>query len=120
MPIQVAMAGFGSSLQMVVLTNGQIAQYHTVRSPNGHWSTWDDINARVDFNHAGFNGTVLNGVTAVNVAGNLQLVFASGDDRGTLFHTMRYANGAWTRATLVQHYTNMSAWRPDGVAGSSG
>ncbi|MFB8182096.1 hypothetical protein ACFC8N_40030 [Streptomyces sp. NPDC055966] len=120
MPIRVAMAGFGSSLQMVVLTNGQVAQYHTIRSPNGHWNTWDDINARVDFNHAGFIGTVLNEVTAVNVAGNLQLVFASGDDRGTLFHTMRYTNGAWTRATLVQHYTHMSAWRPAGVAGSSG
>ncbi|MFB7505743.1 hypothetical protein [Streptomyces broussonetiae] len=63
---------------------------------------------------------MLNEVTSVNVAGNLQLVFASDDDRGTLFHTMRNANGAWTRATLVQHYTHMSAWRPAGVAGSSG
>ncbi|MGW5256645.1 hypothetical protein ACWERW_27320 [Streptomyces sp. NPDC004012] len=65
MPIRVAMAGFGSSLQMVVLTNGQVAQYHIIRSPNGRWSAWDDINARVDFNRAGFNGTVLQEVTAV-------------------------------------------------------
>jgi hypothetical protein len=120
MPTRVAMAGFGSSLQMIVLTNGQVAQYHTIRSPNGRWSPLDDINTRVHFNRAGFYGTVLGEVTAVNVAGNLQLVFASGDNSGTLYHTMRYPNGAWTQATLVQHYTNMSAWRPDGVAGSSG
>ncbi|MEV5952967.1 hypothetical protein AB0M11_04150 [Streptomyces sp. NPDC051987] len=120
MPIRVAMAGFGSSLQMVALTNGQVAQYHTIRHADGSWSRWGDINAQVDFNRAGFIGTVLQEVTAVNVSGNLQLVFASDDDQGSLFHTIRYANGTWSKAGLVQRATNLSSWRPSGVAGSAG
>ena len=118
-PIRVSMAGFGSSLQMVVLTNGPVAQYHAIRNPNGSWTPFGDIDAEVNFQAAGFQGTVLQEVTAVNVGGKLETVFASDDNSGSLYYTMRNPNGTWTKAGRIRT-TNLSKWRPAGVAGSAG
>jgi hypothetical protein len=118
-PIRVSMAGFGSSLQMVVLTNGQVAQYHAIRNPNGSWTHFGDIDAAVNFQAAGFQGTVLQEVSAVNVGGKLEATFASDDNSGSLYFTLRNPNGTWTKAGRIRT-ANLSDWRPAGVAGSSG
>ncbi len=55
----------------------------------------------------------------MNVGGKLETVFASDDNSGSLYYTMRNPNGTWTKAGRIRT-TNLSKWRPAGVAGSAG
>ena len=117
LPIDVSAVGVNGALQVAVVDNSQTGMYHAIRYPDGYWSRWGDIGSQVHFNRAGFLGFMMGGVDGAAVNGEFQLVFESSDNRGSLYHTIRHANGTWDQAGLVQSAVDLSAWRP--VAGGS-
>ncbi|MFH9355390.1 hypothetical protein [Kitasatospora sp. NPDC017646] len=111
-PADVAAASFNGSLQVVVTDNSQAGFYHTIRNADGTWNRWGDIGSQVHFDRAGFHGFIMGGVEGANVDGELQLVFESSDNSGSLYHTIRHTDGTWAQAGLVQRAVDLSAWRP--------
>ncbi|MFE4517777.1 hypothetical protein ACFRMQ_26680 [Kitasatospora sp. NPDC056783] len=112
-PHDVVAAGVNGQLQVAVVNNSQIAVYHTIRTSGGNWSGWGPIGQPIlvqPFYVCGADGA--------NVNNELQLVFETCNERGTLFHTIRHANGSWDKAGNVQSAVDLSPWRPysDGSA----
>ncbi|MGW3181762.1 hypothetical protein ACWDD9_21045 [Kitasatospora sp. NPDC001119] len=106
-PHDVVAAGINGQLQVAVVNNSQIAVYHTIRTSDGNWGGWGPIGQQVldqPFYVCGADGA--------NVDNELHLVFETCTSSGTLFHTVRHANGSWNKAGYVQGAVDLSPWRP--------
>ncbi|MFE6505273.1 hypothetical protein [Kitasatospora sp. NPDC057738] len=112
-PHDVVAVGINGALQVAVVNNSQIAVYHTIRNSDGNWAGWGPIGQQIltqPFYVCGADGA--------NVNNELQLLFETCANSGSLYHTIRHANGSWDRAGYVQSAVDLSPWRPvaDGSA----
>ncbi|MEU4864060.1 transglycosylase family protein [Kitasatospora aureofaciens] len=88
----VAMAGTGADMQIVIASNGGAKQYHGARLASGQWMPLSDL-APV----AGSFTTT--SVSVASVAGELQATFVTTDNR--VLHAIRHTDGSWQNATAV-------------------
>ncbi|WP_328299405.1 transglycosylase family protein [Streptomyces sp. NBC_00435] len=88
----VAVAGTGSDMQIIVTSNNGTKQVHGARLGDGTWLPLTDLAATL----GGFTAT---GVSAATVDGELQATFVTTDNR--ILHTIRRVNGTWTGAGAI-------------------
>ncbi|MFJ5925828.1 transglycosylase family protein [Kitasatospora sp. NPDC092948] len=88
----VAVAGTGNDMQIVVTTAGGTKQYHGARLANGTWMPLTDLTSSL----GSFTAT---GVSAASVDSELQLTFVTNDDR--ILHAIRHVNGSWQPAAAI-------------------
>ncbi|GJF29116.1 hypothetical protein KNE206_18160 [Kitasatospora sp. NE20-6] len=99
----VSAAEVKGELQAVVTTGNGTGVYHAVRRTTGAWTVFGDVEAATR--------TPLGTVTGVAVGGSNQytdgdvLQVAVLDSNGKLFHTLRNANGTWTKFGSVDAAT---------------
>lgn len=112
-PHDVVAAGVNGALQVAVVNNSQTAVYHTIRDSDGNWAGWGPIGRQILDRTLGVCG-----VDGASVDNELQLLFETCSNSGSLYHTVRHANGSWDRAGYVQSAVDLSPWRPvaDGSA----
>lgn len=95
--IDVAAANVAGSLHVVARVGGG-GIFHTVRAPNGSWTAFADIKGL-----ARDPGSVRDVAAAGYANGQLQVAVAI--NGGGLFHSLRSANGTWTRFGNVRRQT---------------
>ncbi|WP_330297052.1 hypothetical protein [Streptomyces sp. NBC_00503] len=88
----VAVAGTGSDMQIIVTSNGGAKQFHGARLANGTWMPLTDLTSVL----GSFTST---GVSAAAVNGELQATFVTTDNR--ILHTIRRVNATWTGAGAI-------------------
>lgn len=88
----VAVAGTGSDMQIIVTSNGGAKQFHGARLGNGTWMPLTDLTSAL----GSFTST---GVSAAAVNGELQATFVTTDNR--ILHTIRRVNATWTGAGSI-------------------
>ncbi|MFE1558470.1 transglycosylase family protein [Streptomyces sp. NPDC058734] len=89
---EVAVAGTGGDLQLIVTTEGGAKRYHGARFAGGQW-VLNDLSAVVP------TGVTVTDVAAAQVNNELQAAFVTTD--GRVLHTIRAVNGTWTPAAPV-------------------
>ncbi|MEU3723605.1 transglycosylase family protein [Streptomyces sp. NPDC031705] len=85
----VAVAGTGGDLQLVVTAEGGAKRYHGARFASGQW-VLNDLSAVVPA------GVTVTDVAAAAVDNELQAAFVTTD--GRVLHTIRHFDGTWTGA----------------------
>ncbi|MEU9034814.1 M23 family metallopeptidase [Streptomyces sp. NPDC048352] len=88
----VAVAGTGGDLQLVVTAEGGAKRYHGARFASGQW-VLNDLSAVVPA------GVTVTDVAAAAVDNELQAAFVTTD--GRVLHTIRAFNGTWSPAAPV-------------------
>ncbi|MCX5194275.1 CHAP domain-containing protein [Streptomyces sp. NBC_00249] len=88
----IAVAGTGGDMQLVVTTEGGAKRYHGARFASGQW-VLNDLSSVVPA------GITVTDVAAAAVNNELQAAFVTTD--GRVLHTIRAVNGTWTPAAPV-------------------
>jgi surface antigen len=112
-PVSVAAAsdGIGDEAQFAVVTaDGKL--WHSIRDKNGRWSAAGDLGRMMRL-------TKVVSVTATGDGkkGEAQFVVVTSD--GKVWHTIRYANGAWQKASLGAPLSTPGSWSLSGIAATT-
>lgn len=89
----VAVAGTGTDMQIVVTAANGAKQFHAARTSDGNWTTLTDMTSVLG---SSFTAT---GVSVAAVDNELQATFVTTDNR--ILHTIRRVNGTWTGAAAM-------------------
>ncbi|MFJ3881513.1 M23 family metallopeptidase [Streptomyces sp. NPDC090077] len=89
---EVAVAGTGGDLQLVVTTEGGAKRFHGARFASGQW-VMNDLSSVVPA------GVTVTDVAAAQVNNELQAAFVTTD--GRVLHTIRAVSGSWSPAAPV-------------------
>ncbi|MFC1431416.1 hypothetical protein ACEZDB_12260 [Streptacidiphilus sp. N1-3] len=96
----IAVAGVNGTLQVVVTTDNGASLYHAVRSANGSWTTFGNVEAATK----SAPGTITSIAMAPSGGSSTSDVMelAALNSTGTIYHTIRSTSGSWTAMQSVQ------------------